>query len=83
MKISGVLVQKVPKTYFVDAAWTLFAPLRDTISVRNNRIIFSGITIFMLKFRNKCYLLKKYNYDFSHFFKAMTFETPKVLQQSF
>ena len=78
MKMSGVLIEKVPKTYFVGVAWTLFTPLRDTISVSNNRIIFSGITIFMLKFRNKCYLLKKYNYDFSHFFfKAMTFETPK------
>ena len=43
MKMSGVLVEKVPKTYFVGVAWTLFTPLRDTISVR---IIFSGITIF-------------------------------------
>ena len=41
-----VLVEKVPKTYFVGLAWTLFTPLRDTISVSNNRIIFSGITIF-------------------------------------
>ena len=39
MKISGVLVEKVPKTYFVGVAWTLFTPLRDTISVSNNRII--------------------------------------------
>ena len=46
MKMSGVLVEKVPKTYFVGVAWTLFTPLRDTISVSNNRIIFSGITIF-------------------------------------
>ena len=46
MKMSRVLVEKVPKTYFVDVAWTLFTPLRDTISVSNNRIIFSGITIF-------------------------------------
>ena len=45
MKMSGVLVEKVPKTYFVGMAWTLFTPLRDTISVGNNRIIFSGITI--------------------------------------
>ena len=47
MKISGVLVEKVPKTYFVGVAWTLFTPLRDTISVSNkyNRMIFSGITI--------------------------------------
>ena len=67
MKMSGVLVEKVPKTYFVGVAWTLFTPLRDTISVSNNRIIFSGVTIFN-KFRNKCYLLKKYNYDFSLFF---------------
>ena len=56
MKMSGVLVEKVPKTYFVGVAWTLFKPLRDTISVSNNR--------------NKCYLLKKYNYDFSHFFQG-------------
>ena len=70
MKMSGVLVEKVPKTYFVGVAWTLFTPLRDTISVRNNRIIFSGITILKYKFRNKCYLLKKYNYDFSHFFQG-------------
>ena len=42
----GVLVEKVPKTYFAGVAWTLFTPLRDTISVSNNRIIFSGITIF-------------------------------------
>ena len=42
----GVLVEKVPKTYFVGVAWTLFTPLRDTISVDNTRIIFSGITIF-------------------------------------
>ena len=69
MKMSGVLVEKVPKTYFVGVAWTLFTPLRDTISVSNNRTIFSGITIFKQKLRNKCYLLtcKKYNYDFSHF----------------
>ena len=48
MKMSGVLVEKVPKTYFVGVAWTLFTPLRDTctIFVSNNRIIFSGITIF-------------------------------------
>ena len=46
MKMSGVLVEKVPKTYFVAMAWTLFTPLRDIISVSNNRIIFSGITIF-------------------------------------
>ena len=46
MKMSGVLVEKVPKTYFVGVAWILFTPLRDTISVSNNRIIFSGITIF-------------------------------------
>ena len=46
MKMSAVLVEKVPKTYFVGVAWTLFTPLRDTISVSNNRIIFSGITIF-------------------------------------
>ena len=46
MKMLGVLVEKVPKTYFVGVAWTLFTPLRDTISVSNNRIIFSGITIF-------------------------------------
>ena len=46
MKMSGVLVEKVTKTYFVGVAWTLFTPLRDTISVSNNRIIFSGITIF-------------------------------------
>ena len=39
MKMSGVLVEKVPKTYFVGMAWTLFTPLRDTISVSNNRII--------------------------------------------
>ena len=55
MKMSGVLVEKVPKTYFVGVAWTLFTPLRDTISVSSNRITFSGITIFMLKFRkNRC-----------------------------
>ena len=36
MKMSGVLVEKVPKTYFVGVAWTLFTPLRDTISVSNN-----------------------------------------------
>ena len=42
----GVLVEKVPKTYFVGVAWTFFTPLRVTISVSNNRIIFSGITIF-------------------------------------
>ena len=47
MKMSGLLVEKVPKTYFVGMAWTLFTPLRDTISVSNNRIIFSGITIFI------------------------------------
>ena len=29
MKMSGVLVEKVPKTYFVGVAWTLFTPLRD------------------------------------------------------
>ena len=46
LKMSGVLVEKVPKTYFVGVAWTLFTPLRDTISVSNNRIIFSGVTIF-------------------------------------
>ena len=46
MKMSGVL-EKVPKTYFVGMASTLFTPLRDTISVSNNRIIFSGITIFI------------------------------------
>ena len=46
MKMSGVLVEKVPKAYSVDVAWTLFTPLRDTISYSNNRIIFSGITIF-------------------------------------
>ena len=46
MKMSGVLVEKVPKTYFVGVAWTLFTPLRDTISVSNNIINFSGITIF-------------------------------------
>ena len=45
MKMSGVLVEKVLKTYFVGVAWTLFTPLRDTISVSNNRIIFSGITL--------------------------------------
>ena len=39
MKMSGVLVEKVPKTYFVGVAWTLFTPLRDTISFSNNRII--------------------------------------------
>ena len=39
MKMSGELVEKVPKTYFVGVAWTLFTPLRDTISVSNNRII--------------------------------------------
>ena len=39
MKMSGVLVEKVSKTYFVGVAWTLFTPLRDTISVSNNRII--------------------------------------------
>ena len=39
MKMSGVLVGKVPKTYFVGVAWTLFTPLRDTISVSNNTII--------------------------------------------
>ena len=33
MRMSGVLVEKVPKTYFVGVAWTLFTPLRDTISV--------------------------------------------------
>ena len=36
MKMSGVIVEKVPKTYFVGVAWTLFTPLRDTISVGNN-----------------------------------------------
>ena len=46
MKMSGVLVEKVPKTYFVGVAWTLFTALRDTFAVSNNRIIFSGITIF-------------------------------------
>ena len=35
MKMSGVLVEKVPKTYFVGMAWTLLTPLRDTISVSN------------------------------------------------
>ena len=44
MKMPGVLVEKVPKTYFVGVASTLFAPLRDTISVSNNRLIFSGIS---------------------------------------
>ena len=39
MKMLGVLVEKVPKTYFVGVAWTLFTPLRDTISVSDNRII--------------------------------------------
>ena len=29
MKMSGVLVEKVPKTSFVGVAWTLFTPLRD------------------------------------------------------
>ena len=33
MRKSGVLVEKVPKTYFVGVAWTLFTSLRDTISV--------------------------------------------------
>ena len=46
MKMSGVLIEKVSKTYFVGVAWTSFTPLRDTISVSKNRIIFSGITIF-------------------------------------
>ena len=59
MKMSGVLVEKVPKTYFVGVAWTLFTPLRDTISVSNNN-----------NNRNKCYLLKNYNYDSSHFFQG-------------
>ena len=26
MKMAGVLVEKVPKTYFVGVAWTLFTP---------------------------------------------------------
>ena len=60
MKMSGVLVEKVPKTYFVGLAWTLFTPLRDTISVSNNRII-TEINV-------NC--LRKYNYDFSHFFQG-------------
>ena len=59
MKMSGELVEKVPKTYFVGVAWTLFTPLRETISVSNNN-----------NNRNKCYLLKKYNDDFSPFFQG-------------
>ena len=69
MKMSGCLLKRYQKIYFVGVAWTLFPPLRDTISVSNNRIIFSGITIFKQKFKtNVTCLIKKYNYDFSHFF---------------
>ena len=46
MRMSGVLVEKVPKTYFAGVAWTLFTPLRDTTSVSNDRIFSSCITVF-------------------------------------
>ena len=67
MKMSGVLVEKVPKTYFVGVAWTLFTPLRDTISVSNNRII-TEINVTCLRNITTISVI---------FFKAMTFETPK------
>ena len=41
----GVLPYENVGGAFVGMAWTLFTPLRDTISVSNNRINFSGITI--------------------------------------
>ena len=67
MKMSGVLVEKVPKTHFVDVAWTLFTPLRDTISVSNNRII-TEINVTCLRNITTISVI---------FFNVMTFETPK------
>ena len=67
MKMLGVLVEKVPKTYFVGVAWTLFTPLRDTISVSNNRII-TEINVTCLRNITTISVI---------FFKVMTFETPK------
>ena len=67
MKMSGVLVEKVPKSYFVGVAWTLFTPLRDIISVSNNRII-TEINVPCLRNITTISVI---------FFKVMTFETPK------
>ena len=68
MKMSGVLVEKVPKTYFVGVAWTLFTPLRDTISVSNNNN-FSVALLFLSKNSEiNVTCLRNINYNFQSFF---------------